>query len=58
MLRKTKRAVVTVIVAQKPNATIVDNATLSIEKIERMPGEMHKVFEIDDEMHELIVTTN
>ena len=49
LLRKTKRAVVTVFVAQnqtrrcngyccaKPNATIVKNATLSIEKVERMP---------------------
>ena len=48
LFRKTKRAVVTVIVAQnqtrrcngyccaKPNATIVENATLSIEKVERL----------------------
>ena len=27
----------------KPNATIVENATLSIEKVERLPWEMHKV---------------
>ena len=58
LLRKTIRVVVTVIVAQnqtcrcngyccaKPNATIVDNATLSIEKVERMPGEMHKVLKL------------